>query len=63
MRKMCKASKHAKNMFFDKKMHFSPKSQNAQHVHTCIILIWIQEVKDIYCYVYNIIDNNTEITI
>ena len=24
---------------------FLPKSQNAQHVRTCIIQIWIQEVK------------------
>ena len=30
------------------KMHFHPgKSQNAQHEHTCIIQILIQEVKDI----------------
>ena len=40
------ALKHSKNIFFDLKLHFfSPKSQNAQHVHTCIIRIWIQEVK------------------
>ena len=44
--KSVKALKHAKNMFFDqKKCIFSPKSQNAQHGHTCIIRIWIQEVK------------------
>ena len=37
---------HAKNMFFDQKCTFLPKYQNAQHVRTCIIRIWIQEVKD-----------------
>ena len=36
-----KASKHAKNMFIGPKMHFSPKTQNAQYVSTCIIRIWI----------------------
>ena len=46
--KCVKALKHAKNMFFDQKMHFfSSKSQNTQHVRTCIIRIWIQVVKDI----------------
>ena len=37
---------HAKNMFFDWKCIFVPKSQNAHYVRTCIIQIWIQEVKD-----------------
>ena len=45
--KSLKDSKHAKNMFFDQKCIFPPKSQNAQHVRTCIIQIWIQEVKTI----------------
>ena len=45
--KYVKASKHAKSMFSDPKMHFPPKSQNAQLENTCIIRIWIQEVKDI----------------
>ena len=31
--------------FLTKRCIFSPKSQNAQHVRTCIIWIWIQEVK------------------
>ena len=44
--KCVKALQHAKNMFFDQKMHFLPKSQNAQHARTCIIRIWIQEVKE-----------------
>ena len=44
-KKSSKASKHAKNMILTKKCIFSPKSQNAQHVHACIIQIWIQEVK------------------
>ena len=44
--KSVKALKHAKTIFFDQKLHFfSHKSQNAQHVRTCIIRIWIQEVK------------------
>ena len=40
--KCVKASQHAKNMLFAQKMHFLPKSQNTQHVRTCIIRIWIQ---------------------
>ena len=37
--------KYAKNIFLTKTGFFSPKSQNAQHVRTWIIRIWIQEVK------------------
>ena len=44
--KCVKTTQHAKNMFFDRKCIFLPKSQNAQHVRTCIIRIWIQGVKD-----------------
>ena len=34
--KYVKASKHAKSMVFDQKVHFVPKLQNAQHLCTCI---------------------------
>ena len=40
-----KASKHAKNIFFDQKMCLFTQSQNAQRERACIIQIWIQEVK------------------
>ena len=34
-----------KTCFLTKNCIFSPKSQNAQHLRTCIIQIWIQEVR------------------
>ena len=37
--KSVKALKHAKNIFLTKNCIFSQKSQNAQHVRTCIIPI------------------------
>ena len=46
-KKSVKALKHAKNIFLTKNCIFSPKSQNAQHVRTCIIRIWIQKVKNV----------------